>query len=490
MAYKTKEEVLTEVFKYETFREGQGEIIDAALDYETNKGILAILPTGKGKSLLFQIPSLMMEGLSIVISPLISLMQDQVDTLKRKGVSAQYYNSSMNAKEKESVRAGILFGIVDILYVAPERFEDEAFLTMLAETGINIFAVDESHCISQYGQDFRPTYRKLGEVIKRLKPKQVIAVTATATKTVQQDIVIQLGIHNAKKFVQGFFRSNLNINITSLKGKGERDNTVIRQAIDYVEKGMPTGIIYSGTRNNAEDIAMGIKRFGTHARVYHAGLGSKEREQIQNDWFEVGGPIIATCSFGMGVDKSDVRYVIHAGMPGTIEAWYQEIGRAGRDGAESYCDTFVNMGQDMYLQNLFINMRFPDKDTIIKLWEYLNFEAKHGSIVNKTQAQMAEEAEIKGDFISGSITALKLFGIVETEGKGMYKVKYVDRIDENHPKFDTLQKRKNHKIKLLQDMVNLVDNRSDCRLLQVLTYFGDRSLTKPCGKCDVCLEKE
>ena len=290
-----KHEVLNNIFGYKEFREGQEEVIDEVLDLN-NKGLMLVAATSYGKSLCFQIPALVMGGLNIVVSPLIALMKDQVDTLEKKGVGVACYNSSMTDKEKEGVLNFLQFGQINLLYVAAERFEDEGFMHYISQFEINIFAVDEAHSISVFG-DFRPAYRHLKKAIDFLKPKQVIAVTATATSLVQKDICEQLGIPNAKKIIKGFYRDNLIIKISDVPSN-QRFDKVMQQISTYYKNGNETGIVYTGTRKDAEYID---KEFRDLYRIpstfYHGGLSGKEREKIQNDWFLYGGNIIATNAF-------------------------------------------------------------------------------------------------------------------------------------------------------------------------------------------------
>jgi ATP-dependent DNA helicase RecQ len=373
--------------------------------------------------------------------------------------------------------------MINILYVAPERFEDEAFMALLKEITINVFAVDEAHSISQYGHDFRPSYRNLGKVILELKPKQVIAVTATATAVVQNDICLNLNIPNAKRFIDGFFRSNLHISINKEKSASDRDSNAINLAKEYIiDREYETGIIYTPTRKNAEALAIKLKhRTGVRALIYHAGMEAGEREEVQNEWFKNGGCIIATCSFGMGIDKADVRYVIHVGFPGSIEAWYQEIGRAGRDDQDSYCDTFFHTGSDWFLQNFFIEITFPPEEVIFEMWKYLIQASKNDPHINETQKEMAESCGIKPEFASGCISALKQVGFIETKGKGSYLVDTAVRYNETHPKILALQKKKQHKIKLLQETIRFMETDHLCHLQKISYYFGEKKTSKPCG---------
>jgi len=485
-----KLKILQDKFGYQNFRKGQDEIIDAVLDPSV-PGILGIMATGGGKSLLFQIPSLIYKNMTIVVSPLISLMKDQVDTLQKLGIEAYYYNSSLTSKEKKSVLNCLQMGIVDILYVAPERFDDSSFIEMLVELGVDLFAVDEAHCISAYGHDFRPSYTRLKSVIDKIGPKQIIALTATATPRVQNDICEQLGIKNAKRFIKGFYRDNLIVKIEYSSGK-ERFTKVVRKVQGYHKKGYMTGVVYTGTRKNAELICKRLQSSGVKTTFYHAGLSDKERKKVQEEWAENGGTIVATCAFGMGIDKSDVRFVIHANMPGNLEAWYQEIGRAGRDGNPSVCQLYYS-GEDRYLQEFFIDLSNPTPDSVKEFWYWLNDYAMQensfgGKVILKmTQSKMADESGIKN--VSACINALKKAKVVKTIAKGIYEITIFDNADNAPIDYELLEKKREEKIDRLIEMFNFVNDNSQCRFHHILGYFGD-TMKYRCGKCDWCQKKD
>lgn len=484
---KTKEQILKEIFGYDKFRLKQDEIIDSIFTQGIN-GVLAVLPTGGGKSLLFQIPALMQEGLSIVVSPLISLMKDQVDELERKGIQVATYNSSLTEKEKDGVINAIRLGYLQILYVAPERFDDDDFVFLLKTTGVNVFAIDEAHSISQWGHDFRPSYKRLNKHITKINPKQVIAVTATATPIVQKDICNSLNIPNAKTFVTGFARNNLSIKI-KLCDEHEKSDEIATQVSEYAKLGHNNGIIYSSTRKNAEYISSELKNtFNVDATFYHAGMTPDERTRIQDNWFKYGGIIVATNSFGMGINKSDVRFVIHANMPGNLESWYQEIGRAGRDGLLSVCKMYVDTSKDVQLNNFFINMACPPVETVKKFWEWMWYETKYHNIINMTQKEMAEHSDIEDSFIGGCISILRASKLIETEKRGSYKVKQFATAEEAPIDWMTAKNRRQQKQTRLKEILEFSKNTKDCRMNAIMKYFGENS-TEVCGKCDTCQKK-
>jgi ATP-dependent DNA helicase RecQ len=479
--------ILKKYFGYDNFRPQQEEIIDSVFSQQEH-GVLAVLPTGGGKSLLFQLPALMQDGLSVVVSPLISLMKDQVDELRKRGVEVQTYNSSLSESEKESVLNSINLGQLQLLYVAPERFDDDDFVFLLKNTGVNVFAVDESHCISMQGFDFRPSYKRLKKHIDKIKPKQIIAVTATATPTVQNDICVSLGIPAAKRFVTGFARDNLSIKI-KLCDEHEKFEEIAAQVAEYVKQGHTTGIIYAGTRKNAEFIANELKNtYSIPATFYHAGMTANERTTIQDDWFHNGGIIVATNSFGMGINKPDVRFVIHANMPGNLEAWYQEIGRAGRDGKLSVCKMYVDTGKDVQLNNFFINMACPPPETVRRFWDWMWYETRHYNVLSMPQKDMAQAADIEEHFISGCISVLRYSKILETEKRGSYIVKQFESADAAPIDWEAAKVKRQQKQERLREMISFCKNNKECRMQSIMKYFGESSI-RTCGKCDVCLKK-
>jgi ATP-dependent DNA helicase RecQ len=325
-----KYEILKEYYGYDSFREGQEELIDAQL---MGRDVFGIMPTGAGKSVCYQVPALLMRGITIVVSPLISLMKDQVRALNEMGVHAAYLNSSLSYGQYKLALANAARGQYKIIYVAPERLETQEFLQFALSADISMVCIDEAHCVSQWGQDFRPGYLKISSFIGKLKLRPVVsAFTATATKEVQDDVVELLSLHDPKLVVTGFDRSNLYFGVSIPKDKKES----IRRYLSV--HASESGIIYCATRKNVEEIHEMLLRDGIPATRYHAGLSDEERQKNQDDFLYDRRPVmVATNAFGMGIDKSNVRYVIHYNMPKNLESYYQEAGRAGRDGAPAEC---------------------------------------------------------------------------------------------------------------------------------------------------------
>ena len=348
-------------FGYPSFRPGQDSIVQAVLE---RHNVLAVMPTGGGKSICYQIPAVLFDGLTIVISPLISLMQDQVAALERARIRATFINSMLEYGEVMDRLDRARNGWYRLMYVAPERFESRSFVERMKGIRIAMFAVDEAHCISEWGHDFRPSYTRLRESIALLGSPQVVALTATATPDVRHDIQQQLELRDPKVIVRGFNRENLTFRV--LRGVNKRDE------IQRITAGDENGIVYAGTRNTVEELAIMLRTHGVAAEAYHAGLQGAERKAVQQRFMDGGTRVIvATTAFGMGIDKPDVRFVVHHDMPSTLEQYYQEAGRAGRDGKPSVC-TLLYHPKDRGLPEFFIRNTYPDRMLIQKVYAELH----------------------------------------------------------------------------------------------------------------------
>lgn len=348
-------ETLKTYFGYDTFREGQEKIVEAIL---ANRDVLAIMPTGAGKSICYQIPALILPGITLVISPLISLMQDQVKALNDAGIHAAFINSSLTENQISKALYLAASGRYKIIYVAPERLENYEFLEFARNVEISMVTVDESHCISQWGQDFRPSYLKIVEFVKNLPKRPIVsAFTATATEEVKNDILCTLSLADPEVVITGFDRKNLYYSVENIRRKDEF-------IMEYIEK-HPTesGIIYCATRKNVDNLFELLFKRGVPVTRYHAGLTNETRKKNQDDFIYDRTPvIIATNAFGMGIDKSNVHYVIHYNMPQSMENYYQEAGRAGRDGENSQCILLFSLQDVMIDRMLLDNKDFSDVD--------------------------------------------------------------------------------------------------------------------------------
>ena len=355
--YKTPKEALKAVFGYDSFRPGQESVINAVLE---GRDILAVMPTGAGKSLCYQVPAMLLSGITLVISPLISLMQDQVNTLNEAGVDAAFINSSLSEKVINETFKNAVNGYYKILYVAPERLMSEGFISLAKSIEISMITVDEAHCISQWGQDFRPSYMDIAEFINILGKRPIIsAFTATATQNVREDIICSLGLSDPYFLVTGFDRENLFFQVDKPQNKD-------RFILDYIERHRgESGIIYCATRKNVESLYTLLRKQNISVAKYHAGMSNEERKQMQDDFvFDYTSIVIATNAFGMGIDKSNVRFVIHYNMPSSMENYYQEAGRAGRDGLNSECILLFSPKDIIISRFLLEHKDFSDIDPI------------------------------------------------------------------------------------------------------------------------------
>ncbi len=366
-------------FGYTSFRKGQREIVEAILD---GKNTFAVFPTGHGKSLCYQLPALMLDGITVVISPLISLMKDQVDTLREQGIDAvSLINSTQTWDEYQNELARLKRNEVRLLYVSPERLRSRRFLDILNALRISLFVIDEAHCISQWGRDFRPAYLSLKDTIDVLQPHVIALFTATAPPDIQEDILSVLNIPTPHILVEGIERPNLKLSVQENENDDEKylqlEKFLNEQRVnaptsdtEFRHPRLKSGIIYAGRRRETEEIADFLQRRGFRADFYHAGLEPQQRTRVQEAFFDASGNgldvVVATNAFGMGIDKADIRYIVHWTLTGTLEEYCQEIGRAGRDGEDARC-VLLFCHDDRGLHDWFIKESAPDKQFLLKL---------------------------------------------------------------------------------------------------------------------------
>jgi ATP-dependent DNA helicase RecQ len=394
-------------FGLSDFRRGQRDVIEHVI---SGHDCLCVMPTGGGKSLCYQLPSLVRPGLTIVVSPLIALMKDQVDSLVRRGIRATLINSSLNLQEQAERLEQVASGRFSMLYVAPERLRNPRFLDSIRTTPIQLLAVDEAHCISEWGHDFRPDYQRLGRFREALGNVQTIALTATATPKVRADILTSLNLGSARTFITGFARDNLFFGSAHCMSDRDKDKQLHR----FLENRDESGIIYVATRKRCEALVDQLaKELQLSVGAYHAGLMPEQRKLVQ-DQFMAGKlkAIVATNAFGMGIDKPDLRYVIHYNMPGTLEAYYQEAGRAGRDGLQSQCVLLYNP-QDRYIQEFFIENANPSRAVIQSVYEVL--VDSEDDPIEMTADEIREEIGkvATAEAVNASLQILARTGIIE-----------------------------------------------------------------------------
>lgn len=370
-------QTLKQYFGYDSLRTGQEELINGIL---AEHDVLGIMPTGAGKSLCYQLPALMLKGITLVISPLISLMSDQVKALNQAGVHAAYINSSLTENQIRMALSYASQGRYKIIYVAPERLNTPRFLDFACNADISMLTVDEAHCISQWGQDFRPSYLEIVGFLTRLPRRPIVsAFTATATERVKNDIVASLGLNNPVTMVTGFDRPNLFFRVVTRKGGSQKDNSII----NYVKKHEDeSGIIYCATKKNVDKLYTLLNEQGISAGRYHAGLSNDERKQNQEDFtYDRIRVMVATNAFGMGIDKSNVRYVLHYNMPQSLEYYYQEAGRAGRDGEEAECVLFFSK-QDIMINKFLLQNKASAGDVASDMQKTANDQRKLQQMIN------------------------------------------------------------------------------------------------------------
>jgi ATP-dependent DNA helicase RecQ len=414
--------VLKEIFGFDSFRPGQEEVIQAVLD---GRDTLAVMPTGGGKSLCYQVPALMTEGLTVIVSPLISLMKDQVDSLLQSSVEgAATLHSGLSPEERWEVEKKMRTGEIRMLYVAPERLRSLEFVLALRKAGVGLFVVDEAHCISEWGHDFRPDYLFLPRVVRDLGNPPVLALTATATPRVRQDILRSLGMREPKVVVTSFNRPNLTYRVRSARDKKDK----LPLILDTIRSSPPPGIIYGTTRKECEELAASLKRAGVNAAHYHAGLGAAERSSVQErfmtDEIDV---VVATIAFGMGVDKPNVRFVIHASVPGSLPAYIQEAGRAGRDGEPSEC-VVLYRGADLGRRKRLVTISAAGADEVESFFRALSRVASAGR-VNLPPASLGSLGGVEPDLAGVLLGGLEEAGLI-SRGYDLWGDVEVRRVDE------------------------------------------------------------
>jgi ATP-dependent DNA helicase RecQ len=470
--------ILRQRFGFSEFRPAQKQVIDSVM---AGKSALAVMPTGSGKSLCYQLPALVLPGLTLVVSPLIALMKDQVDQLNHLGLPATVINSTVSREQQRSRLEQAIAGKIKLLYIAPERFQNDEFKSALSRTNVSLFAVDEAHCVSLWGHDFRPDYLRLRKAIAELKSPPVLALTATATPAVRRDILAQLNIQHAAEIVSGFDRHNLYLEVREVATNAEKIRAIVELA-----RWAPLGIVYAGTRKNVEDIHGSLRRAGIETAAYHAGLSLQDRKAVQDRFMSASqGVIVATNAFGMGIDRSEVRFVVHADIPDSLEAYYQEIGRAGRDGDPARCLLLFSYA-DKWIPEFFIDSSHPPAEILKYVFSKLCRSGQR-EILGDSWRKLSATRDHR---FHASITLLQRYGFVERiqtrEGRGIRILKPNDTALHGI-NFEELEARREFEYKKLSVMLNYASRfRKHCYRSFILSYFGEWARKRECGNCSRC----
>jgi len=472
--------ILKQYYGYDSFRESQQEVLERLLNDEEH--CLLLMPTGGGKSICYQVPSQIFEGGTLVISPLIALMQDQVDALRKKGIDATFINSTISKKDRESRMKDFVSGKYKLLYVTPERFRKPEFVEKIKSANISLFAVDEAHCVSEWGHDFRPDYSRLGEFREMIGYPLTIALTATATPEVQKDIIKKLHLDpvNVKTFHTGIQRANLRLEAAEVFDEKEKFEA-IKKTLD---KYSGPGIIYFSLIQTLNKFSEKLGDNGYKHGVYHGKLNPQQRKKIQRKF--LGGEenlILATNAFGMGIDKPDIRFILHAEVPSSIESYYQEIGRAGRDGKDSICQLIYNQ-EDLYTQMEFIKWANPDGEFYSRLFDTLKGGLTQVNSYGVDYLREQLSFKNKNDFrVETALGMLDRYGVTE----GSIEMKNLKLVADMP---GILEDDEYMKDKMMSDNKKLLSvvqyfRAEECRRVYISEYFGFFD-EKPCGNCDNC----
>ncbi len=475
------EKGLHELFGFREFHPGQEEVVTRVMQGEDT---LAILATGAGKSLCYQLPALLLEGTTLVVSPLIALMKDQLDVLAERGYRDNVaFNSTLTEEQENAAIGRVARGEIKIAFVTPEKLEDERFLNVFKSIRVPLFVVDEAHCISQWGHDFRPAYLALGQAITALGKPTVLALTATATPAVREDILLQLGIPTTKTIVKGFDRPNLRYEVI----RADNETAKLKSLKSLFENGLDgTGIIYTATIKNALEVQKYLHdQLDLPAAVYHSKLQKHDRVSVHELFMgEAIRAVVATNAFGLGIDKPNIRFVVHYDLPGSVEAYTQEAGRAGRDGNLSRCILLYRMS-DTRVQNYFLTGKYPDIEDVQKVFGTLEYFG--GQADGVSLADLRKISQLPLTKLKVVLALLKKACFIEMRARARYGLTH-DALKNRElvlslTNYDT---KKSYDQSKLAMMLQYSETRS-CRRKFILNYFGEDYERESCGQCDNCL---
>jgi ATP-dependent DNA helicase RecQ len=471
------ERTLRQVFGLQSLRIGQRQVIDRVL---AGRSTLAIMPTGAGKSLCYQLPAMLLEGRTVVVSPLIALMKDQCEKLLSLGVHAVQLNSQVEQDRLDAAEQAIADGSARVVLVTPERLADPSFMALLRSRPTSLLVVDEAHCISQWGHDFRPAFLDIGPALKELGSPTVLALTATANREVAEDIMDRLGIPRSGLIDTGTYRPNLHYAVEQLA----REDDKLRRALELVAAAEGSGIVYAATIKAAETVHQALLGASESVGLYHGRLPAADRRRAQ-DAFMAGElrVMVATSAFGMGIDKPDIRFVLHYQMPSSLDAYYQESGRAGRDGAVADC-TLLFLQRDKAVQQFFLAGRYPDAQDLDALYRALHEEAPDEQ--GWTRASLAPRASVARNKLQVALGLLRSERVVAVDREGRVRLlRPALDADALHQLLAAYRDKREQDRATLERMVFYAQS-GQCRWQVLLAYLEDDAPAERCGNCDNC----